>query len=212
MLAALLALVMSGCATGKDAVAVGGTFSFVAPGGRTQIAYDPPSTRGTVSGLAGDDLLKPGHTIGLADFPNTVVVLNIWGSWCGPCRLEVADLQQTYEATKASRVTVLGIDVRDDVRDAAVDFVRERAITYPSIYDPPGRSLGALRGFPRNTVPATIVLDRAHRVAMVFLGRIRISQLLPVVQRIAAEPTNPTVDTHAENPAAHGASTGGGGR
>jgi thiol-disulfide isomerase/thioredoxin len=170
VIAVLLAVAMSGCATRKDAVVVGGSFNFVAPGGRTQIPYDPPASRGTVSGLARDDLLRPGHKIGLAVFPNTVVALNSWGSWCGPCRLEAADLEQTCQATKASGVTVLGIDVRDDVRDAAVDFVRERAITYPSIDDPPGRSLGALHGFPRNTAPATIVLDRAHRVAMVFPG------------------------------------------
>lgn len=63
------------------------------------------------------------------------------------------------------------------------------AITYPSIFDNPGRSLFALGGFPRNTVPSTIVLDRRHRVAAVFLTALRISQLLPVVQRVAAEPT-----------------------
>ncbi|MGI8814137.1 MAG: TlpA family protein disulfide reductase [Pseudonocardia sp.] len=188
---AMIGLALAGCASGKDAVVVGGSFSFVAPGGQTVITYDPPASRGTVSGLSGDNLLQPGHTIGLTDFSGQVVVLNIWGSWCGPCRAEAPDLEQTYQNTKASGVTLLGIDVRDD-RAGAADFIHDHAITYPSIFDPPGRSLDALHRFPRNTVPATIVLDRYHRVAAILLTRIRVSQLLPVVRRVAAEPPNLT--------------------
>jgi len=183
----LLVVMLAGCAAGKDAVATGGSFTFVAPGGQSIIFYDPPQTRGTVRGLAGQSLLDQAHTLSIDDFPRQVVVLNIWGSWCGPCRAEAPDLQQTYQQTRASGVTLFGIDVRDD-RAAAIDFERDRGITYPSIFDNPGRSLDALRGFPRNTVPSTIVLDRQHRVAAVFLTAIRISQLLPVVRRVAAEP------------------------
>ncbi len=190
VVAALGMLLAAGCATGKDAVVRGGSFEFVAPGGQSIIFYDPPRTRGTVRGLAGPSLLEPARTISLSDFAGQVVVLNVWGSWCGPCRAEAPDLEQTYQDSKASGVTLLGIDVRDE-HDAAADFVRERSITYPSIFDPPGRSLDALRGFPRNTVPSTIVLDRAHRVAAVYLTRIRVSQLLPVVRRVAAEPADP---------------------
>jgi thiol-disulfide isomerase/thioredoxin len=182
----VLTLLLAACGTGTDAVAVGGTFTFVAPGGQTTIFYDPPEQRGVVRGLSGESLLEPGRIIGLADFPGQVVVLNVWGSWCGPCREEAPGLQQVYELTRASGVTLLGIDVRDD-RDAAADFVRDRGLTYPSIFDPPGRSLLALSGFPRNTVPSTIVLDRQHRVAAVLLTALRVSELLPVVQRVAAE-------------------------
>ena len=178
----LLALLLAACGVGTDAVVAGTTFNFVAPGGQTRIFYDPPDARGRVSGLSGDSLLEPGRTIGLGDFPGQVVVLNIWGSWCGPCREEMPGLQLIHDQTRATGVTLLGIDVRDD-REAARDF----KITYPSIYDNPGRSLTALRGFPRNTVPSTIVLDRQHRVAAIFLTAVRVSELLPVVQRIAAE-------------------------
>jgi hypothetical protein len=61
-------------------------------------------------------------------------------------------------------------------------------LDWPSIYDPPGRSLLGLRGYPRNLVPSTIVLDRQHRVAAIFLTEVLDTDLLPVVQRIAAEP------------------------
>jgi thiol-disulfide isomerase/thioredoxin len=180
-------LAVAACSTGRDAVTTGGDFQFVAPGGQTQIFYDPASSRGALRTLSGESLLEQGRTIGLGDFTGQVVVLNIWGSWCGPCRAELPGLQQVYDTTKASGVAVLGIDVRDD-RSAAADFVRDRAITFPSIFDQPGRSLDALSGYPRNTVPSTIVLDREHRVAAVFLTSVRATELLPVVQRLAAEP------------------------
>ena len=196
--AVVLAVVLTGCGTGTDAVATGGEFSFVAPGGQTRIFYDPPEQRGAVGPLSGESLLEPGRTIGLQDYRGQVVVLNVWGAWCGPCREEAPGLQQVYERTRDSGATLLGIDVRDD-RDAAADFIRDRGLTYPSIYDNPGRSLAALRGFPRNTVPSTIVLDRQHRVAAVFLTALRVAELLPVVQRVAAEPaTGPPAVNGAE--------------
>ncbi len=180
-------LLLAGCATaGKDAVAVGGDFQFVAPGGRTTITYDPPQSRGTLRELSGESLLHPDATVGLQDYPDEVVVLNIWGSWCGPCRAEAPDLQFILDQTRAAGVNVLGIDVRD-VRSAAADFVRDRGLTYDSLFDPPGRVLTALGGYPRNTVPSTIVLDRRHRVAAVYLTPIRVADLIPLVQRLAAE-------------------------
>jgi thiol-disulfide isomerase/thioredoxin len=187
-LAALLAL--AGCSTSKDAVASGQEFRFVAPGGRTEILYDPPASRGAVGALAGDSLLEPGTTIGLADFAGRVVVLNVWGSWCGPCRTEAPDLEFVQQQTAPLGATVLGIDVRDD-RAAATDFIRDRGLTYPSVFDPPGRSLAQLGGVPRNVVPLTVVLDRQHRVAAVYLRSVRVPELIPLVQRLAAEPPPP---------------------
>jgi thiol-disulfide isomerase/thioredoxin len=184
LLAAVLAL--AGCSTGTDAVATGGEFEFVSPGGQTKIFYDPPESRGRVAGLSGESLLEPGRTLSLDGFEGKVVVLNLWGSWCGPCRAEADDLQRVAEATAGDGVELLGIDVRDN-REAAADFVRDRGLGWQSIYDPPGRSLLALHGYPRNVVPSTIVLDRQHRVAAVFLQALLTDDLLPVVRRIATE-------------------------
>jgi thiol-disulfide isomerase/thioredoxin len=178
--------VLAGCSTSKDAVETGQDFTFVAPGGQTTILYDPPSSRGTLRALSGESLLHPGTTTGLDALPGRVVVLNIWGSWCGPCRAEASDLEFVERQTAAAGVSVLGVDVRDD-RAAATDFVRDRGLTYDSVFDPPARTLVALRGYPRNTVPSTIVLDRQHRVAAVYLTAIRVPELIPLVQRLAAE-------------------------
>lgn len=189
MLVALALALAPGCATGQDAVAQGGTFEFVAPGGQTDITYDPPASRGRPGPLSGPDLMDTSRTISLTDFAGQVVVINVWGQWCGPCRAEMPELQEVYEATRASGVAFLGIDVRDNDIDAPRDFITDRGITFPSIYDPAMRTMIAFGGrYPATVIPSTIVLDRSHRVAAVFLRELLAEDLLPVVRRLAAEP------------------------
>ena len=182
------AAVLVGCATGDDAVAQGGTFEFVAPGGKTDITYEPPPARGTPGPLSGPDLMDTSKTISLSDFAGQVVVINVWGQWCGPCRAEISELQKVYDATRGEDVAFLGIDVRDNDIEAPRDFVIDRDVTYPSIYDPAMRTMIAFGGkYPTTVIPSTVVLDREHRVAAVFLRELLAEDLLPVVQRLAAE-------------------------
>ena len=184
----LAAVVLAGCSTGSDAVAQGGSFEFVAPGGQTDIVYDPPADRGTPGPVSGPDLMDTSKTLSLNDFGGKVVVLNVWGQWCGPCRTEIGQLQQVYEATRDRGVAFLGIDVRDNNIDAARDFIVDRGVTFPSIYDPAMRTLIAFGGrYPTTVIPSTVVLDRKHRVAAVFLRELLASDLQPVVERLAAE-------------------------
>ena len=183
-LAAVLAL--AGCSTGGDAVATGGDFQFVSPGGQTEIRYGD-ADRKKAPEIAGESLTEQGKRISVSDYAGKVVVVNLWGSWCGPCRGEADDLERVATATKDSGVQFLGVNVKDD-RSAAQDFVRNNGVTFPSLFDPPGRSLIGLKGYPRSTVPSTIVLDRQHRVAAVFLKPLLDTDLRPVVEQIAAEP------------------------
>ncbi|TDL12455.1 TlpA family protein disulfide reductase [Mycolicibacterium obuense] len=184
----MAAVVLTGCSTGSDAVAQGGSFEFVAPGGKTDIVYDPPTERGTPGPVSGPDLMDTGKTLSLSDFDGKVVVLNVWGQWCGPCRTEITELEKVYLATKDRGVAFLGIDVRDNNIDAARDFVVDRGVTFPSIYDPAMRTLIAFGGrYPTTVIPSTVVLDRQHRVAAVFLRELLATDLQPVVERLAAE-------------------------
>lgn len=188
VLASAAAVALAGCSTGHDAVAQGGTFEFVAPGGKTDIFYDPPESRGRPGKLSGPALMDPTKTISLDDFDGKVVVINVWGQWCAPCRTEITQLQRVYDATRDQGVAFLGIDVRDNNRDAARDFVVDRKVTFPSIYDPPMRTMIAFGGkYPTTVIPSTVVLDRQHRVAAVFLRELLAEDLQPVVQRLAAE-------------------------
>ncbi|MGE2832839.1 TlpA disulfide reductase family protein [Mycobacterium sp. SMC-4] len=186
--ACVATLVLAGCSTGSDAVAQGGTFEFVAPGGKTDIFYDPPQDRGEPGALSGPDLMNTDKTLSLDDFTDRVVVINVWGQWCGPCRTEISELQKVYEATREHGVAFLGIDVRDNNIDAPRDFIIDRGVTFPSIYDPSMRTLIAFGGrYPTTVIPSTVVLDRSHRVAAVFLRELLAQDLQPVVERLAAE-------------------------
>ena len=190
--ASAVTFALAGCSTGTDAVAQGGTFEFVAPGGETDIFYDPPGSRGRPGPLSGPDLMDPAKTISLDDFAGKVVVINVWGQWCGPCRTEITELQQVYDATRAQGVAFLGIDVRDNNRQAATDFIVDRKITFPSIYDPPMRTMIAFGGrYPTTVIPSTVVLDREHRVAAVFLRELLAEDLQPIVERLASEAPEP---------------------
>jgi thiol-disulfide isomerase/thioredoxin len=189
LVAAVVTGLLAGCSSGDDAVAQGGTFEFVAPGGKTDIYYDPPDHRGRPGPVAGPELMEPSRTVSVNDFGGKVIVINVWGQWCGPCRAEVTQLQQVYNATRADGVSLLGIDVRDNNRQAAQDFVMDHNVTFPSIYDPAMRTMIAFGGkYPTTVIPSTLVLDRQHRVAAVFLRELLAVDLQPVVQRIAAEP------------------------
>lgn len=180
------AAILAACGTGGDAVRQGDTFQFVSPGGRTTIFYDPASARGQVGDLEGPDLLDGSAVINLSDFAGRVVVVNVWGSWCGPCRGEAPALEQVYQAIKGSGVAFLGIDFRDR-KESGRDFVLDRGVSYPSIYDYDGRTLATLTT-PTSVVPTTVVLDRGHRAAAVYLRTITAKELLQTVERIAAEP------------------------
>lgn len=186
--AAAIVLAATSCATGTDAVAQGGSFDFVSPGGQTEIFYDPPQTRGSIGPLAGPNLMEDGQRVSLDDYAGQVVVINLWGQWCAPCRAEADDLETSYEATRDLGVQFLGINVRDPQRDKAQDFVIDNQVTYPSIYDPPMRTLSALGGnYPTSVIPSTLILDRQHRVAGVFLRALLADDLTPVIERVASE-------------------------
>ncbi|WCZ37386.1 Thiol-disulfide oxidoreductase ResA [Corynebacterium heidelbergense] len=171
---------------GKDAVRQGGTFKFVSPGGQTSISY-PENERKPVGDIKGQALVGD-KQISLDDYQGQIVVLNSWGQWCGPCRSESDDLQGVHEKlTTQKRGTVLGINVKDPSKDKAADFVRDNGITYPSIYDPPFKSALALGGVPASVIPTTIVLDKQHRPAHIFLQEVTEDQLWKVVEPLTKE-------------------------
>lgn len=162
-----LVLILGACA-GENAVDRGNNFHFVSPGGKVVFRYDPPLNRKRIGPLSGQDLLTPEKHISIKDFPQKVVILSIWAQWCAPCRAEASGLERTYLKLRDKGVVIVGINVHD-TRSAAQDFVRKFGLTYPSIFDPLERTLFAVRGFPTTAIPSTIILDREHRVAAIFL-------------------------------------------
>jgi Thiol-disulfide isomerase and thioredoxins len=137
---------------GKGFVSGDGTIERLAPSQRT-----PPLT---VSGTT-----LQGTPWKVTDAPGKVLVLNVWGQWCGPCVAEMPHLQQVWsQLSRAGKpVQFMGVNERDGAETAAA-FLRANRITYPSLVDDGGRTLLALRG-KANTTPTTLVLDGTGRIA-----------------------------------------------
>lgn len=111
-----------------------------------------------------------GERFTLSSLAGKVVVINVWGSWCGPCRAETPDLVRLANRYADRDVRFVGIDIRDDTA-AAQAFARSFQVPYPSIEDPSGQLLLTLRDVvPTSVVPSTVVVDRRGRVAARVIG------------------------------------------
>ena len=189
--AAAIALPLAGCSQDADnaqnAVATGGNFEFITPGGEKVINYEE-SERKPLRTFSGEDVRDRDKTISLEDYEGEIVVLNSWGQWCAPCRAEADDLQEIHtELQKRNLGTVLGINVRDYNPQVSNDFLEDNGLKYPSIYDPPFKTAAALGGVPTSVVPTTIVLDKQPRPATVFLRSITAQDVMDVVDKLEKE-------------------------
>jgi len=191
VLAAVVALPLAGCSQDADnaqnAVATGGNFEFITPGGEKVINYEE-SERKPLRTFSGEDVRDTDKTISLEDYDGEIVVLNSWGQWCAPCRAEADDLQEVHSELQKRKIgTVLGINVRDYNPQVSNDFLEDNGLEYPSIYDPPFKTAAALGGVPTSVVPTTIVLDKQHRPATVFLRSITAKDVMDVGDKLEKE-------------------------
>jgi thiol-disulfide isomerase/thioredoxin len=115
----------------------------------------------------GGESLRPGPAVAAA--PGVVTVVNFWGSWCGPCRREQPALQ-ALSTEYQPRGARFGVNTRRDQRAAALAYLDEFKVTYPSIYDP--ASTLAYR-FGVRFMPVTYVIDRSNKTAAIFIGALR---------------------------------------
>ncbi|PIM67684.1 redoxin domain-containing protein [Streptomyces sp. JV178] len=161
--AAALALVLSACSGGGIEGGGGGT-GFVA--GSDGIATVKKGQRDAAPELSGKTV--DGDELDVASaYKGKIVVLNVWGSWCPPCRAEADDFVKVSKDLAGQDVQFVGINTRDGSTRPAKAFQEEFKVTYPSLYDPTGKLL--LR-FAKGTlnpqlIPSTIVVDREGKLA-----------------------------------------------
>ena len=142
-----------GVGTGTNYVAGDGTITLVPPARRQA----PVDLRGTT---------LDGTPFDLASLRGSTVVLNVWGSWCPPCRKEAPDLQAASVALKAKHVEFVGINTRDPDPAQALAFEKTFGVTYPSVVDQGGELLLDLRGaVAPQAIPSTLVIDAQGRIA-----------------------------------------------
>lgn len=136
-------------------------------GGRTLAAPVCPPTppRDAVDGGLPElslPCLGDGPDVNLADLRGPMVV-NLWASWCGPCREEMPLLQAFHERY-GERVPVLGIDWQDPQEDSALELAADSGVTYPLVADVEG-NLGSVDGMPIRGLPGIVLIDADGRVA-----------------------------------------------
>lgn len=163
---------------GTSASASSTPFSLPPVAGKTEYSF-PVDQRRVLQPLTGPRLGGNGATLRLSAFFGKVVVINVWGSWCAPCRTEKTPLKAAYAQLSPAGVQFLGVDIKDNAVGAEA-----AGIPYPSIFDPAQKtSLGTSAG----SVPMTIVLDKQHRVAHLWLQPITQASLTDVVRAVLAE-------------------------
>ena len=131
--------------------------------------------------------LLDGGSYRLSKYDGKVTVVNFWGTWCGPCTVETPQFGLVYNAYRAKGVTFVGIDVKESGRDDPRAFVKDNHIDYPIVYDETGETAVRLGNIPSQAMPFTVLLDKQHRVAAVYLLRMAASDLEPMLNKLVAE-------------------------
>ena len=112
-----------------------------------------------------------------------VAVVNVWASWCSPCRAEEPALSAL--ARKYSDVEFIGILTRDNPVNAEA-FSRKRNIAYPTLIDD-SILVGFRKSLPANAIPSTVVIDKTGKVAARISGAVTVASLTDLIERVSAE-------------------------
>ena len=154
-------------------------------GAERSVTIIPPEKRVAAPDIKGAVLGEDKKEISTADLTGKVVVLNVWGSWCGPCRKEAPDLQEASDKT-TKIAQFIGLNTRDVDQGPPIAFNRASKITYPSIWDPTGSVLVSLSGtLPPKAVPSTLVIDKQGKVAARVVGPVTKTTLVDMITDIA---------------------------
>ncbi|MDP4620860.1 MAG: TlpA family protein disulfide reductase [Thermoleophilia bacterium] len=145
----------------------------------------PPAPEITLPVLVSGPGLPPaGQQASLSDLRGKVVLLNLWASWCGPCKEEAPVLEAVSDRYREKGVIVLGIDIQDLTEDALA-FIEEYRLTYPSLRDGSDVSKTSLEA---TGVPETYLIDRTGRIALHIAGPVsNTAQLSVPIDQVLAE-------------------------
>ena len=183
LIVSALFITLTGCSSSDvDQTTPGTRYEF---NGATPAGQAIEATRRAVAPSFSGELLD-GTPFDSADLAGDIAVINFWGSWCAPCRVETPEFQDVYAELRDEGVQFLGVDVKDD-RQMASAFMTNVGAEYPSMFDPRGEVALAFRGFPANVVPSTIVLDTEGRVAGVYTGAVTRDDLQSVLSSLLQE-------------------------
>ncbi|MFC4326883.1 TlpA family protein disulfide reductase [Streptomyces andamanensis] len=181
---AAAALVLTACGSGGTSGGSGNT-NFIT--GSDGIATVKKGDRKPAPELSGKTI--DGKELDLASYKGKVVVLNVWGSWCSPCRAEAPNLVKVAGDTAAKGVQFVGINTRDTSTQPAQQFEKSFAVPYPSLYDPTGKLMLRFKKGTLNpqAIPSTLVIDRDGNIAARALQALSEEKLRKMLDPVLAE-------------------------
>lgn len=155
--------------------------------GRNGVDTVPTANRKPAPDISGKT--TTGKKLNIDEYKGKVIVLNIWGSWCGPCIAEAPNFTKIAKETNKQGVQFIGINTRDSNPAQAISFEEQHKIPYPSLYDPTGKLM--LR-FPKGSlnpqfIPSTIAIDRHGRTAARSIGPLGETELRKMIEPLIAE-------------------------
>ncbi|MFF0225953.1 TlpA family protein disulfide reductase [Streptomyces sp. NPDC004629] len=182
--AAAAALTLSACGSGGISGGGGNTNFITGNNGIDTVAKGSRDTAPDLSGKTVD-----GKTLDIADYKGDVVVVNVWGSWCGPCRAEGKYFAKVSKEYTGKGVQFVGINTRDGSTTSALAFEKEQGITYPSLYDPTGKLMLRFKKGTLNPqlIPSTLVIDRDGKIAARALQALSEENLVKMIKPVLAE-------------------------
>ncbi|CAM5703221.1 TlpA family protein disulfide reductase [Streptomyces fumanus] len=178
------ALLVSACSSGGTSGG-GGNTNYIT--GSDGIATVGKGDRADVPDLSGKTV--DGARLDIDDYRGKVVVLNVWGSWCPPCRAEAKNFEKVYQDVKDQGVQFVGINTRDTSTGPARAFEKEYGVSYPSLYDPAGKLMLRFKKGTLNpqAIPSTLVIDRDGRIAARTLQALSEEKLRKMLAPVLAE-------------------------
>ncbi|HVR38535.1 MAG TPA: TlpA disulfide reductase family protein [Thermoanaerobaculia bacterium] len=138
----------------------------------TTTAVEKPATVGTDVGSQFPDYTATrldGSAFDIKDERNSVVLVNVWATWCGPCRVEIPELQQLHDRYASRGFKVIGVSVDNSGAEIVKPFTEMAKMTYPIVVDPDEKITGVLN---ISVLPTTVLLDRKGRILWKKFGAI----------------------------------------
>ncbi len=172
--AGIALLALTACGSKEPAVGSG----FVAGDG--SLVVIDQSQRQPAPDITGTTL--DGKPFSLAALRGKITVLNVWASWCSPCRAEAPVLEKVWQEQQGKDVQFIGLDTRDS-DTSALTFIKKFGITYPNVIDRDGSLQLRFSGtLPPQAIPSTLVVDANGKVAARALGKVSESTLLGMIE------------------------------
>ena len=123
-------------------------------------------------GVEAPDFTYPdlnGKEVSLAGYRGKVVLVNVWATWCPPCRQEMPSMQRLYEKFKGENFEILAVSIDSERSEAVASFMREMNLAFPALVDP-GETIKPLYGI--TGVPESFIIDKKGIVVEKIIGPI----------------------------------------